>query len=108
MILTLVSLSLTLVALFTSIFALSAVRRSSGPSLLKRLSEHSTQLEELTLQLRNLRSRLNMAAYRERRRESSQTSTTENDDGDLPDPKNSPEAWKRAMNRRLAMKGTPR
>jgi len=99
---------LTLAALSASIFALFAVLRSSAHAQSKQLYEHSMQLEQLTLQLRNLRSRLNMAAYRERKASEagSTSSITENDDA--PDAQRDPDAWKRAMNRTLALKGIKR
>lgn len=106
--------SLTALALALSIFALFAALRSSDRYLSKRLSEHSTQLQELaeshealTVALRNLRSRLNMQASRARKAQE----PGEASDADLPlagpRPALSSEEWKRRMNLQLATRGVP-
>lgn len=108
-----VQLLLTLVALSVSISALFAAYRTSARYLSKRLSEHSQQLadlseshEQLTHQLRNLRSRLNMQSARARKREPEPAA-----DEELPlaGPR-AEEAldWKRKMNLQLALRGGPK
>lgn len=66
---------LTLAALFASIFALVVAFRTSDPSLSRRLSGLSTSLkeaeatlDELSAQLKAMRQRENMRAYRDRKR----------------------------------------
>lgn len=99
---------LTLAAVCVSIFALAVVRRSSGQRQLSLLSEHSTQLEELSLQLRNLRARLNMQAYRARKRGESTESTNNEDSAELAPVSKSAEDWKRRMNLQLALNRNPK
>lgn len=96
--------SLTLAALCASIFALSAVLRSSDRSLSRQLSALSTRLreqeatlEELSGQLRSMRAREHMRAYRARKR------------GESPEDEPQSElelgggrAWVQAMNEKLA------
>lgn len=112
MIPTLILWSLTLAALSISIFALSVAYRSSARSLLKQHSalsmlqrEQTEQLENLTLQLRNLRSRMNMQAYRARKRGKSEERDDEDDPGSERD---SQLEWKRKMNLQLALRGGPK
>ncbi|HMQ58907.1 MAG TPA: hypothetical protein PKE65_10200 [Rhizobiaceae bacterium] len=95
--------SLTSAALFTSICALFVALRSSARSLSKRLSElserQSTQeesLEALSVALRNLRSRLNMANYRDRKRGKSAEPTDE--------PQQDGREWVRKANMALALR----
>jgi len=95
------SLFLSLIGIGISISAYVAVRRSLGTSLSKRLSEHSIALEELTLQLRNLRARLNMKAYRDRKNQNGES------DSDPP-PAQTGETWKDRMNRELALRMIPK
>lgn len=102
----LITLSLTLAALCISIFALIVVRRSSAQSLSSQLSEHSILLEQLAHQLRNIRARLNMQAYRARKRGESPESE-ENGVEVAPAAAGSTE-WKRKMNLQLALRGTPK
>jgi len=94
---TAVTLLLTLAALFASTFALFAARRSLALSrsrlpseLLTRLAEAEANLETLSSQLRNVRSRLNMQAYRARKAEEPE-----------PEADNGAE-WRRRMNAELA------
>lgn len=101
---TLLLLSLTSVALFTSIFALSAVLRSSDRSLSRQLSglstrlrEVETTLDELSAQLKALRQRENMRAYRSRKAGKSDDPEPELDLDDT-----SGRAWVQQMNERLA------
>lgn len=101
---TLLLWSLTLVALCASIFALSAVLRSSDRSLSRQLSALSTRLkeqeatmEELSGQLRSMRAREHMRAYRARKAGKS----------DEPEPQDELElgegrAWVQQMNEKLA------
>lgn len=99
---------LTLAAVCASIFALIVVRRSSAQRQFSLLSEHSTQLEELSLQLRNLRARLNMQAYRARKRGESTEQTTESDSvGELAPAGSAAAEWKRKMNLQLALGRKP-
>lgn len=101
--------SLTVLALLLSIFALSVALRSSGRSLSRQLYVLSTQSQELaeshealSVQLRNLRSRLNMQASRARK---AQAADAEPSDGELPLAGGSslpPDEWKRRMNLQLA------
>lgn len=115
MIYTVVLWLLLFMALCTSIGALVAAHRSSALSHWKRVEELSERFskleashEELTHQLRNLRSRLNMQAGKDRRSELSQAQNG----GSLIDPMIPPgpgaseehkAAWKRAMNLKIAM-----
>ena len=106
--LTLIPLSLSILALAVSTCALFVALRTSARSLSKRLYELSASLNEqaemserLTTQLRNLRSRLNMQAYRARKVTGDQT------DGE-PSGEESPDSWKKRMNRQLALRGVPK
>ena len=94
---------LTSVALFASIFALSAVLRTSDRSLSRQLSALSTRsreleatLDELSAQLKAQRQRENMRAYRARR-----NGKSEEPDQDLVDQADS-RAWVNKMNEELA------
>lgn len=112
MTLTLVSLSLTLAALFLSIFALIAVRRSSALRLSRQLSELSTALEDQMLSIRSLKVRVsaltkpkNARGQFARSEDGSQETDVELD-GDAKT--RDAEAWKKQMNARLALRGMPR
>lgn len=92
--------SLTLAALFASIFALSVALRSSDRSLYSRLSalsmqckEQSATLDELSAQLKAMRQRENMRAYRDRR----------NGKSAEPDAGDDPRAWVNETNKQLAL-----
>lgn len=100
---TLILWSLTGLALLLSIFALAVAWSTSDRSLAKRLRELSircsdleAQFENMTAELRKLRARANMQAFRGRKAgESSQTVDPEQDresDG---------REWVRSMNERL-------
>jgi len=106
---TLLQWLLTSAGLFISIFALFVALHSSDRSLSKRLSAHSTQLQEqqatldeLSAQLKALRQRENMRAYRRRRGgESNEDEQLELSDG---------RSWVQNMNEKLARArlGVPR
>lgn len=89
MLTTLALFILSLVALSVSMFAAYVSRRTSARSLSKRLdellsrcSEVETSLEVVSGQLKNLRARLNMQAYRKRRdQEESEDSSTPSETG---------------------------
>lgn len=96
--------SLTLAALCASIFALSAVLRSSDRSLSRQLSALSTRLreqeatlEELSGQLKSMRAREHMRAYRARK----DGKSLEGDAGEQLD-LGAGRAWVQDMNERLA------
>jgi uncharacterized coiled-coil protein SlyX len=93
---------LTLAALFASIFALSVALRSSDRSLFSRLSalsmqckEQSATLDELSAQLKAMRQRENMRAYRDRRAGKSAEAE--------PDTEGDPRTWVRETNKQLAL-----
>lgn len=101
---TLLLLSLTLAGLCISIFALFAAHHSSGRYQSKRLSELSDTLREqqgtldtLAEQLKAMRQRENMRAYRNRR--------AHTDDDETPaEPKTRDQRdWVRQMNETLAL-----
>lgn len=92
---------LTSGALLTSIFALFVALRTSGPFLSRQLSalsmtlrEQQTNLDELTLQLKAMRQRENMRAYR--RRKGGESSETDDE------PAGNGREWVQSMNERLA------
>ncbi len=98
---TLLLLLLSSVALFTSIFALFAVLRTSDRSLSRQLSALSTRLkeqeattEELGGQLKAMRAREHMRTYR--RRKAGDAETDEDPPADKRD-------WVRKTNEQLAL-----
>lgn len=117
---TLILWFLTLVALSTSISALFVAFRTSGRYLsrqLSALSELSKELHEnqenLTQQLRNIRSRLNMQAYRKRKLATDGDEPASDEELPLAGPRPSGDResqleWKRKMNLQLALRGGPK
>jgi len=118
MIYTLAALLLSFLALCTSIGALIVARRTSGQSQLKRVNELSLRcslqeenLETMSVAIRNLRSRLNMAKSRQEKPETTtpaaETSSTNGANGTagVPTATSSDEEkarWKREMNLKIA------
>lgn len=95
---------LSILAGCTSICALGIALRTSATSHSKRLNEHSRLIselsgvqEELTLQLRNLRARLNMQAHREKK-----AADANGQDPAASDTKDSDEKWLRETNLAIA------
>lgn len=108
---TLVTLLLSSVGLFVSIFALSVALHSSDRSLSKRLSGLSTSfkeaeatLDELSSQLKALRQRENMRAYRARKTGKSAALDDWVDPDDLATSESSGDGrrWVQRMNEQLA------
>jgi len=111
---------LTLAALSISISALFVAYRTSGRYLsrqLSALSELSKELHEnqenLTQQLRNIRSRLNMQAYRKRKLATDGDAPASDEELPLAGPRPGSDRdagleWKRKMNLQLALRGGPK
>lgn len=104
--LTLATLSLSILALSIATCALLAARHSSARSLLKqltalseRLSDLSEAHETMSLQFRNLRSRLNMQAMRSKKANSE---TPADQDTPRIDPEAEKDRWTREMNLKIA------
>lgn len=93
---TVLALSLSFLALFTSMSALYAWRRSSARSQSVQLSELLETVESLTVQLRNMRARLNMQTHRAKKAGQSSASAEPTDNGDEA---SQDDAWKRTVAR---------
>lgn len=115
MTLTLVTLLLTLVALSVSIFALSAVRRSSAQSLSRQLSELSTAVEDQMLSIRSLKVRVSALAKPKtpqgrfaRSEDGNLASEGQQDFLDNSREERDPNAWQRELARQMAIRGSIR
>lgn len=100
--LTFIALSASVMALLSSIGAWFAIgrllrqfRSSSAEKQSRRLTDLENTLEELAATIKNLRSRLNMQAYRERKAAAAQTATEI-------DPEADAEETRRDLNAQLA------
>lgn len=105
-ILTLATLSLSISALCIATYALLVAHRSSDRSLRKALTELSERFSELsesheavTLQFRNLRSRLNMAILRDKRANPAESAAPDTPKIDAESEK---DRWQREMNLKIA------
>lgn len=103
---TLIALSLSSLALFVATFALVVARRTSARSLAKQLRELSERFSDLTetvesqsLQIRNLRSRANMAQAREKKANGAASSGP---DAPMIDAEAEKDRWTREMNLKIA------
>lgn len=99
------ALLLSIGALCVALLSWRRSRSTSSAALSHRLSEQEATVESLSAQLRQLRSRLNMQAYRQRQRAEEPPETTE-----PIDPDRAAEDIRRQLNDGLArgtLKGVP-